>query len=227
MHQPAIRPPQYPVEVLWTAEDCQADRDVKVSASNRSRPPMDKAVRTADGRMVTKGEWRAIKATARMIITTELTKLPVPTNSVARKGERTKTWYKTHYPIEWNAAIMQMEAQQPLLALCAAHWKADQILGMQILTMLDASKKKKHKKKKNDLPDSDSDSDDPPRSIRADGLDDGVKSTGEGSPSKASTSARSAVESTLNKRRRNSNPHLGPRKRNNVGSETKSDEGRF
>ncbi|KIM72114.1 hypothetical protein PILCRDRAFT_93588 [Piloderma croceum F 1598] len=45
---------------------------------------------------------------------------------------------KTYYPKEWDAALVKMETQQLLLALCAAHWKADHVLGNTLLVKASA-----------------------------------------------------------------------------------------
>jgi hypothetical protein len=46
-------------------------------------------------------------------------------------------YYRTYYPREWMAAILKLEQEQPLLALCADHWKAEHVLGA---ILLEASK---------------------------------------------------------------------------------------
>lgn len=131
VHQPATRPPQYPVEVLWTLEDCKDDPDVKTTETNASRPPMERAIRHSDGTMITSGEWAAIKATARLI-KVDLLELP-PLRGRQAKEKKTKTYFRSYYRKEWSAAIEKMESQQPLLALCAAHWKAEHVLGSTLL----------------------------------------------------------------------------------------------
>jgi len=127
-HQPATRPPQYPPEVLWALDDCKYDPDVNVSTTNPSRPSMEKAIRHADGTMITGSEWSAIKATGR-VVKSELMALPPPNDRKARKMNKTKVYFRTYHPGRWNAALDKMEQQQPLLALCASHWKADLVLG--------------------------------------------------------------------------------------------------
>jgi hypothetical protein len=42
-------------------------------------------------------------------------------------------YYRTYYPREWMAAILKLEQEQPLLALCADHWKAEHVLGAILL----------------------------------------------------------------------------------------------
>jgi hypothetical protein len=131
-HPPATRPSEYPVEVLWSLEDCKTDPDVKLSATNVSRPPMEQAIRHGDGRMITASEWAAIKASARMV-KVDLLSLPPPRDRHAKDHVKTKTFFRTYYYKEWEAALFKMESMQPLLALCAAHWKADHVLGNTLL----------------------------------------------------------------------------------------------
>jgi len=140
--QPATRPELYPFEVLWNAEDCKYDPDVKLSYSNPSRPSMEKAVRHADGTLISPGEWSAIRATARLV-RLDLINLPPPRYLKDRRGKNqlshTKTFFRTYFPKEWQNALGKMENQQPLLALCSAHWKADHVLGNALLTGAKAS----------------------------------------------------------------------------------------
>jgi len=131
--QPALRPNDYPTEVLWYLDDCKRDPDIKTSASNKSRPPLEPSIRHADGTMISFGEWSAIKATARLV-RNDLLSLPPPKDHRAKDRRKTKTFFRTYFPREWQDALEKMETLQPLLALCAAHWKADHVLGNALLT---------------------------------------------------------------------------------------------
>jgi hypothetical protein len=132
MHQPATRPSEYPVEVLWSLDDCKADPDVNVSATNTSRPPLERAIRHGDGTMITASEWAAIKATARMV-KLDLLSLPPSRDRRARDRTKSKVYFRTHFRKEWDAAVARMESLQPLLALCSSHWKAEHALGNTLL----------------------------------------------------------------------------------------------
>src|SRR6202040_984944 len=132
-HQPATRPSNDPFEILWNLEDYKNDPDVqKTSQGNVSRPPMEQAVHHSDGTMITSGEWTAIKATARMI-KADLLALPPPWDKRAKDRPKTKTYYRSFFLKDWDTALERMEQHQPLLALCAVHWKADHILGNTLL----------------------------------------------------------------------------------------------
>jgi hypothetical protein len=93
---------------------------------------MEQAIRHEDGTMISLGEWAAIKATARFV-KMELLALPDPRDRRAKGQKKTKIYFRSFYQTEWEAAIQKMESQQPLLALCAAHWKADHVLGNTLL----------------------------------------------------------------------------------------------
>jgi hypothetical protein len=134
-HQPATRPSEYPLEVLWSLEDCKNDPDVRITPTNASRPPMEHAIRHPDGTMISSSEWSAIKATARMV-KSDLLSLPPSRDRRAKDRQKTKTYFRTYHPREWESALDKMETQQPLLALCSAHWKADHVLGNTLLVKL-------------------------------------------------------------------------------------------
>ena len=133
--QPATRPAEYPFDVLWLLEDCRDNPIVGVTESNKSRPAMERAIRHSDGRMITDSEWNAIKASARMI-KYELHQLPAPQQRLS-KERWTKMYYRTNHPMQWQAAITKLETMQPLLQLCASHWKADHVLGNILLASRD------------------------------------------------------------------------------------------
>jgi len=131
--QPTVRPSHYPPEILWNLDDCRTDPDVQLSESNKSRPPMEKAIRYPDGRMISGVEWNGIKAAARAI-KNELLKLPAHKDRHGKSLRRTKIYFRTQYPTQYEAALEKLEEQQPLLALCAAHWKADHVIGSSLIS---------------------------------------------------------------------------------------------
>lgn len=126
-HQPAIRPAHYPPEILWSLDDSKKDIDVGSSEGNLSRPAMANALRHADGTDLDEGEYSAIKATAHAIAH-ELNQLPLPSGRGLENKSRTMRFYKKNMVREWNQAVADAEAQQELLTLCSAHWKAEHIL---------------------------------------------------------------------------------------------------
>lgn len=129
LHQPATRPAHYPREILWSLECSKDDEDVASSEGNQSRPAMGRVIRHADGTDITAGEYQAIKATAHALAY-DLNQLPLGPAQRHLKGKsRTMRFYKQHMVRDWKQAIADAEEQQVLLTLCAAHWKAEHILG--------------------------------------------------------------------------------------------------
>lgn len=98
---------------------------------------MEMAIRHSDGSLISSGEWSAIKATARLV-KMDLLSLPPPRDRRAKGQKKTKTYFRSFHRKEWDAAIEKMESHQPLLALCAAHWKADHVLGSTLLVPITA-----------------------------------------------------------------------------------------
>jgi len=122
--QPAIRPAEYPIDILWTFDDAKADKTVVASPTNPSRPTMRNAIRSTDGRNISTQEWNSIKASARLVID-ELFGLPDRGEASSRK---TKKYFRTHHSRAWQLALEKLERLQPLLSLCADHWKAEKLI---------------------------------------------------------------------------------------------------
>jgi len=139
--QPSIQPPHYSHKILWMLEDCQKDSHNIVTESNKSRPAMEKAVQHEDGMLINAGEWHAIKVNVRVIASRDLLPLPIPCNTPISMKKKTKTYFTRYYLKQWNDAVLKLEEQEPLLALCAAHWKAEHVLNT-ILTGTSESNQK-------------------------------------------------------------------------------------
>jgi len=108
---------------------------------------MDRAIHHPNGDLITDSKWVAIKMSA-CRIANEL--LAIPDHASAK--QRMKIYYRTHHAKEWMSTIIRLEAEQPLLKLCASNWKADHIFGNSVLAITlrdsDATLKHKHSKKK-------------------------------------------------------------------------------
>jgi hypothetical protein len=95
---------------------------------------MERAIRHPDGGMISNGEWSAIKTSARRI-SEMLCQLEHPCQiRGCHQPPKTKTYFRKYYPAQWRAAIFELEAEQPLLVLCAANWKAEHVLGNSLLS---------------------------------------------------------------------------------------------
>jgi hypothetical protein len=142
----SVRPTQYPFEVLWNITDCQRDSRACPSKSNPSRPPMHKALRHADGTMLSKNEYGRVLAAARHL-SAELLQLKPPKDS-SQKGislqKPTRTYFRVFHHIEWMNKINELERLHPLVGLCFDHWKAEQILGSALLS------KQSHRRRRKD-----------------------------------------------------------------------------
>jgi hypothetical protein len=119
------RPDNLPQEVLWKFSDCKSDPTAGMKAPNPSRPNMRNAVRTTDGLTVDQSVYDLIRSSAQSIATAILQPLK-PQNF--QKGKGFVRYLQTNHAPVWMNAVLQLEKQQPLLALCADHWKAKHIL---------------------------------------------------------------------------------------------------
>lgn len=131
-HQAASRPSEYPVEVLWLFEDCKHDPDVKASPGNESRPSMQAAIRNPDGTLIPDGAWDAIKLSSRQVA---LSLISIEVKSRDSAKSKTKQFYKSYYHTEWSEALTRLKQLQPLLQLCASHWKAEHVLANSLTSM--------------------------------------------------------------------------------------------
>jgi hypothetical protein len=122
---PPTDPAAYPPSVLWFLNNCKNDPTLKMSAGNGSRPSMASVIRRQDGTRITSGEYQVIKASAQRI-TARLLQLPVPSQHTAT--HRTITYFTLYHSQELGNALVELENLHPLLALCAAHWKASHMI---------------------------------------------------------------------------------------------------
>ena len=121
---------------------------------------MDRAIRHPDGRLLEHSEYRAIRASARRLIEHHLLTLPPLRNGPTKKRPLTKMYYRTHHQVAWYDVIKKLEAEQPLVALCASNWKADHLLGSILLSIEEAKHRRKKKQMKAKQHDDDDDNDD-------------------------------------------------------------------
>ena len=126
---PNMRPHLLPKTVLWDLEDCLHDPDQVTTEFNKHRPKMTIAIREANGRKVSLEVYKKIRKATDLIVK----KLLRDVNSDPRaalhvSASRNKTWFQKWFPDEFNQAVLQLEAQKPLLRLCSAHWKAEAMI---------------------------------------------------------------------------------------------------
>jgi hypothetical protein len=141
-----VRPEKYPASVLWNYKDLESDPDVKIDPQNPSRPPLHSVIRHEDGSLVDIALFDAIRASGRSLVVDVLFPL-IPNDKASRSRSRTKKLFTELYRAGWNKAVHQYEVEQPLLALCTGHWKAEHML-QSILLSLEAKASKDKKKVK-------------------------------------------------------------------------------
>lgn len=131
---PPVRPQVLPQTVLWDYEDCESDRSegVIVTEANKRRPRMNLAIRRPDGKKVSSLEFSNIRRSADFIIQKLINLASSDPRSAAHTGSSkpwTKKFLKNTFTAEYCQAILDLEAEQKLLRLCSAHWKADAMIG--------------------------------------------------------------------------------------------------
>ncbi|KAF8259352.1 hypothetical protein EI94DRAFT_1707172 [Lactarius quietus] len=93
-----IWPDFLPASVLWYYEDCEKDKsggDILTEA-NKHQPKMNLAICRPDGTIISSKEF-----------------------------SKTRTFIKVVFNVEYQQAVLELEAEQTLLRLCSAHWKAE------------------------------------------------------------------------------------------------------
>jgi hypothetical protein len=99
---------------------------------------MQRSIRHEDGSLITKSEWTSIQSSARLVMA-DLLKFKLPQNSGNRQTKpeaKNRKFFRQNYPLDWHDALIRLEKQQPLLALCAPNWKADHVLGNMLTNKL-------------------------------------------------------------------------------------------
>ncbi|KAM6488987.1 hypothetical protein JOM56_014836 [Amanita muscaria] len=110
------RPEQFPVAILWTFADAKKDAAVGITLTNPNRPNLKQIIRTPGGSVADDSIYLTLRSSA----------------------------HNSYFKDQWMAALEHLEELQPLLALCAEHWKAEAVL-QSVLTSL-------HPKKGNNSP---------------------------------------------------------------------------
>jgi hypothetical protein len=106
---------------------------------------MEKCVRNSQGETISTSEYNAIKATARMLVNIHLVPLGTPADPAARAKTKTKSYYKKYFLQNFKDIMDKLEAQEPVLTLCAARWKAEHIISNCLTAIVDAEKVAKKK----------------------------------------------------------------------------------
>src|ERR1700679_145454 len=106
---------------------------------------MEKCIRNSQGETISTSEYNAIKTTARMLVNVHLVPLGTPADPSARTKTKTKTYYKRYYLQNFKDVLDKLEAEEPLLTLCSARWKAEHIIANCLTAIVETEKAAKKK----------------------------------------------------------------------------------
>ncbi|EDQ98530.1 uncharacterized protein LACBIDRAFT_335876 [Laccaria bicolor S238N-H82] len=90
--------------------------------------PSDSVSQIGSGSNAVQHAWCTIKANARAIANRDLLPLPIPRDTPILMKKKTKTFFTKYHLKQWTDTVHKLKEQEPLLALCAAHWKAEHVL---------------------------------------------------------------------------------------------------
>ncbi|KAI9431496.1 hypothetical protein H4582DRAFT_2062723 [Lactarius indigo] len=132
------RPQFLPREVLWYYDDCATDKSYGdiVTKSNMYRPKMNLAIRRLDGSKVSAQGFSNIQHSTAIVVQKLINLIDSDPRMAARAGNpksRTRSFIKNLFKPEYDRTVLEIKAEQRLLRLCYAHWKADVLIG-QVFT---------------------------------------------------------------------------------------------
>ncbi|KAF8258753.1 hypothetical protein EI94DRAFT_1814655 [Lactarius quietus] len=125
-----------PASILWYYEDCEKDKsggDILTEA-NKHRPKINLAIRCPDGTIISSKEF-----SKKLITIINLD--PHMATHVYDPKSQTRTFIKAVFNVEYQQAVLELEAEQMLLRLCLAHWKAECMIAQAFQRRSDALSK--------------------------------------------------------------------------------------
>ena len=131
------RPHHLPVSVLWMLSDAKQDEAIKMMQSNQSRPSIHQLCQKANGTVVDEIAYSNIHTSGWHIIAYMLMPCAAKYQDLSpeKPEQRNKMFFKAHFQDAWLESLLQLEALQPILGLCAEHYKAEFVL-QSVLTHL-------------------------------------------------------------------------------------------
>ena len=90
---------------------------------------MELCIRRPNGDIISTAEYNGLQKLVRRVVADKLLVLPIPKDPAAASSQRTRRWYQKWYLPIYRNVIAELEAGEPLLALCSGSWKADQLVG--------------------------------------------------------------------------------------------------
>ncbi|KAF9464623.1 hypothetical protein BDZ94DRAFT_1353485 [Collybia nuda] len=112
--QPTAQPLHLPFEVLWTIDNCHNDPDATPLDSNPSHPPMNLAIQTSNGALISTEKYNNICTDISLLSNSNLHQLLTPLVDPMQHCKsihivdgiemRSISWYKSCYPhvLQWN-----------------------------------------------------------------------------------------------------------------------------
>ncbi|KAH8977391.1 hypothetical protein EDB92DRAFT_2119960 [Lactarius akahatsu] len=125
---PPLRPDFLPTTVLWDFDDCYTDKTLGdiLTDNNKCRPRLSLAIRRPNGSKISTFELSNMRRSAELIVQRLIKFINSdPRSAGAGLKTRPKTFIKKYFMAEHYQAVLDLEAEQKLLRLCSAHWKAD------------------------------------------------------------------------------------------------------
>ncbi|KAH8985730.1 hypothetical protein EDB86DRAFT_3083313 [Lactarius hatsudake] len=125
---PPLRPDFLLTTVLWDFDDCYTDKTLGdiLTDNNKCRPRLSLAIRRPNGSKISTFELSNMRCSAELIVQRLIKFINSdPRSAGAGLKTRPKTFIKKYFMAEHYQAVLDLEAEQKLLRLCSAHWKAD------------------------------------------------------------------------------------------------------
>ncbi|KAI9430019.1 hypothetical protein H4582DRAFT_2064265 [Lactarius indigo] len=121
-------------EVLWYYNDCATDKSYGdiVTKSNMYQPKMNLAIRRPDGSKVSAQEFSNIRHSVAIVVQKLINLIDSDPHMATCAGDpksQTRSFIKNLFKPEYDRTILELEAEQRLLHLCYAHWKAGVLIG--------------------------------------------------------------------------------------------------
>ena len=142
---PTIRPDYLPPSVLWDFRDCAKDKrygDI-ITKANKSQPKMQLALRNEDGTLVSANVYDNMRVFSDLLVHQLLEKFNMD-GCLKTVKSVTKSVFKSLFFTEYRQAILALEAEEPLLRLCARHWKAETMISQAFLRRGGGGTESKH-----------------------------------------------------------------------------------
>ncbi|KAH8979001.1 hypothetical protein EDB92DRAFT_1906509 [Lactarius akahatsu] len=142
MEPPPLCPEFLPTTVLWDFTDCYTDKTLGdiITDKNKCQLKLSLAICRPDGSKISNLELSNMRRSAEIIIQ-KLIEFINSDPQLAGAGlkMRPKTFIKKYFMAEHYQAVLDLEAEQKLLRLCSAHWKADAFITKKVRAVMNST----------------------------------------------------------------------------------------